>query len=478
MRRIKKYILFLLISIICISSVHAISFEINTTPVKNKITIEEIAKFNLNIKNYLNKQQTFRIYTLDYPTWDIYTQPIVNPIELDVAPNSENSVELLVDPLTTKNIIEGPHFVNVRVKSKTTNEVLAIPLKVSVTSTSSLMGGYVPTVITNVIMPKKIDPREEIPIKIILNNQNIINYSELLIKMESNLISDEIKSTLGPKEEKSLIITKKLDSLTSPQKDNFKVTVLMGERIIVNTIVTPIEIIEYSSQDASGIQKKFFKTKKDILFYSNNKDYSGELKIETSLLKSLFSSTKPKAKILEEDNKRYFMWVVKLDENNSMKITIVENYRMLFLVMLLAIILVFVYYIYRSPLVIKKEAKNITKKEGGIFSLKAVLHIKNRSNKKIENIELREVIPNITHIEKDISIGTLKPTKILRHHKKGHIIRWDIDSLDIGEERVMSYKIKAKLPILGDLNLQAATAKFKYNNKHIKTNSNRVSISS
>lgn len=126
----------------------------------------------------------------------------------------------------------------------------------------------------------------------------------------------------------------------------------------------------------------------------------------------------------------------------------------------------------------RKEANNITKKEGGIFSLKVVLHIKNRSNKKIEDIELREVIPNIASIEKDISIGTLRPSKILRHEKKGSIIKWDIDHLDVGEERVLSYKIKARLPILGELGLSASVAKFKYNKKDNTAHSNRVNVSS
>ena len=478
MYKAKRYILFLLTLIICISSVHSISFELNSTPIKNKIAIDEVAKFKLEVKNNLNKEQTLRIYTLDYPTWDIYTQPIINPILLDIPPNSENSIELIVDPLTTKNIITGPHFVNVKVRSQTTNEALAIPLKVSITSTESLIEGYIPTVITSVIIPKKIDPREEIPIKITLNNQNIINYSDLVIKIESSLIKDTINYELGPKEEKTLILTKKLDPLTPPQKDNFVVTVLKKDRVIVDPITTIIEITEYVSKEKADVKKSFLKTEKDITSYSNNKDYSGEMKIETSFFKCLFSTTKPKAKILKEEGKRYFVWDIKLDENNSMKVSIIENYRLLFIVIILAIILVFVYYTYRSPLSIRKEGKNITKREGGISGLKVILQVKNRGNKRIDNIELREVIPNIADIEKDISIGTLKPTKILRHEKKGSIIKWDIEKLDVGEERVLSYKIKARLSILGDLNLPAATAKFRCNNKDIKTRSNRLNVSS
>lgn len=479
MYRIKKiYFLSLLILIIFISSVYAINFEVNATPIKNKIAIEEEAKFKLEVKNDLNKWQTFRIHTLDYPTWDVHTMPILNPILLDVGPNSKNSIELVVDPLDIKNIITGAHFVNVRVVSKTTNEALGIPLKVIVTSREGLIEGYVPTIITNINIPKQIDPRKEIPIKITLNNQNIINYSDLVIKIDSNLIKDTINYELGRKEEKTLTLTKKLDPLTEPQKDNVVVTILKGERVVVDPITVPIEIIEYISKEEVDVRKKFLKTIKDIAVYSNNEGYDKEIKIETSFFKVLFTSTKPKARILKEDNKRYFVWDVKLDKNNSMKISIIESYRILLFVVILAVILVCVYYYYRSPLTINKEAANVKKREGGISSLKVILRVKNRSNKKIENIELREVVPTIADVEKDLSIGTLKPAKILKHEHRGSIIKWDLEKLGVGEERVLSYTIRAKLPILGALSLPAATAKFKCDNKEVKANSNRLSVGS
>jgi hypothetical protein len=473
----KIHFLFLFVLLGCISFAHAISFELNAIPIKDKIEVSEEARFKLEIINNDDEMQTFRVYALDYPIWNIQTDPIINPILVDVAPHSKESILLVVDPLDVKNIMVGPHLVNVKVRSKTTNEALGIPLKISVISRESLIEGYVPTVVTSAKIPNKINPREEIPIRITLNNQNIINYSNLTIKIDSNLIKKVINVELGPNEEKSVTFREKLNPLTPPQKDNFIVTVLLEGKVISGPVAAPLEVIEYASKEKEDIRKQFLKTVHDITFSSNNKNYSGVIKIETSFFRSLFSSTKPKAKIMQEGNKRYFVWAVELDENNSMSVRIIEDYRMLFFVIIVAIILVFVYFKYRSPITINKEAKNIIKKDGGIFSLKIVLHLKNRGNKKIEGIELREVVPNIAEIEKDISIGTLKPSKILKHEKKGSIIKWDIDSLDVGEERVLSYKIKAKLPILGDLNLPPAVAKFRYNNKDAGAHSNREEVS-
>ena len=47
-----------------------------------------------------------------------------------------------------------------------------------------------------------------------LTMQNIINYTDLIITIKSNLIKETINTKLGPNEEKTLTLTKKLDSLT------------------------------------------------------------------------------------------------------------------------------------------------------------------------------------------------------------------------------------------------------------------------
>ena len=60
-------------------------------------------------------------------------------------------------------------------------------------------------------------------------------------------------------------------------------------------------------------------------------------------------------------------------------------------------------------------------------------------------------------IKKEFAEGTLKPSRILQHHKKGLIVKWNIASLDAFEERIISYKIKSKLSILGTLTLPPMT---------------------
>ncbi|MAE42965.1 hypothetical protein CMO93_04285 [Candidatus Woesearchaeota archaeon] len=470
---LKRYLI-LFILLIYISLVNAASFDVEVVPIDDRIAIDEFAKFQIEIKNNLGQADEYRIYNSNFPTWDVRTDPIVNPITLELEPGEKGSLELIVDPLKIKDI--GTYAVNLNVRTKVLNQLKSAPLKVTVLSIEGLIGGYVPTVVTSVSIPEKIDPREEVPIKIVLNNQNIIDYEELVIKLGSNLIKDTVVTKLGPKEEKTLELIVNLDPLTFPQEDTLMVTVLREDKSIINPIARKIKIIEYGDLKVVSESKNFLVTKSNYKFVSNNPDYAGSFKIETTLFGSIFSSENPKAKVIKEDDKKYFVWDVEL-ENNKMDVVVTKNILPLVFVIVLLIGLVFSYYIFRVPLIIRKESSSLVKSEGGVSEMSVILHIKNRAKSKIKDIEITETIPSIVSIERDISIGALQPTKVLRHEKRGTtIVKWSINHLDVSEERVLSYKIKTKLSILGDFSLPAATAVFKYEGKTLTTVSSRLHV--
>ena len=470
----KKIAILTLVFLIYISAVFASSFDVNTVPIKNKISIDEFAKFRLNIKNNLEVQDEYRIYTLDFPAWDVRADPISNPITLLLAGKSNGSVEIIVDPLKIKEI--GSYQVGVNIRSGIVDEAVTMPLKVTILSIDSLIQGYVPTVITGVEIPEEIDPREKVTVKIDLNNQNIIDYPDLVIKLDSKLIKDTINMQLGPKEDKMLSLEFDIDPLTPPQEDNLVVAVFKGNRSIVNPIVKRIEIKEYTGHKLVNEEKKFLRTISKYSFESNNNNYNGAFKVETTLFNSIFSSTDPQAKIAKENGKRYFTWDVGL-ENNTMQFTVTKNFIPLFIAILMLIAVAIAYYVLRSPLYMLKESSNIVKREGGISEMTVVLHIKNRSKDKINGIEVNEYIPGLVTIGSDVPIGSLQPTKVMVHEKKGTtVVKWELDTLNASEERVLSYRLKSKLAILGSFSLPAAKATFKSNNKPFSSTSNRLSV--
>ena len=282
----KKFSIFAFVLLLYASLANAALFDISVEPVKDKISIDGLAKFNLTIKNNIKQIDEYRIYSPDFPIWDVRTDPIVNPITLDVNSGGEGSIELIVEPLKIRDI--GTYGVAVNVRSEATNQLKSVQLKVSILSVQGLIQGYVPTVVTSVDIPEKIDPRNEIPIKIVLNNQNIIDYPNLTIKIESSFIQDTINTSLKPKEEKTLTVTERIDPLTMPQEEGIIVSVFNDDMSIINPIVRKVQIIEYTDKELASQKKNFLTTKTIYDFMSNNPDYEGTFRTEKKLLESIF----------------------------------------------------------------------------------------------------------------------------------------------------------------------------------------------
>ena len=121
---------------------------------------------------------------------------------------------------------------------------------------------------------------------------------------------------------------------------------------------------------------------------------------------------------------------------------------------------IILYYFMRSPVMLKKEAIVIGTKEEGISDIKVVLHIKNRSSNVFDKIVITDRLPHIAELSKESETGTINPTSVTRSEKKGVILKWELPGLERFEERIISYKIKSKLSILGGFTLPLAVIRF------------------
>ncbi len=475
MGKISKFFIFIIGFVLLLNIAYAASFDAKVAAIKDKIVVDEVAEFDVVIQNNLATDEEFTIKKAGYPFWDMYTRPLQSPITLRVPAQSSGSIRLFVAPLHITSV--DTYTLDTAVILQRTGEEQKAPVTVGIKSTEPLIGGYIPTVLASVsLSQKKIDPRNEFIIKIALNNQNVINYTNLTLKLESNLLKDEAYFALGPKEEKTSEIRKKFDDMTAPQQDKLTIAVFKDDRLIVNPIVNEFEIIEYVSAEDLPKEQSFLKIRKGIKVLSNNPDYKGTLKIETTPIKNFFLTTYPRAETAKENGMYYLSWQVKVGKDKTMGVYTTENYRPLVVIFVLAIAAIIMYFLFRSPIVVRKIIANIGMSEGGISEAKVVVRVKNRSPNQITGIEVLDHVPHIAHVEKELSIGSMQPHAILQHPKRGLIIKWNVETLEPGDERVLSYKMKSRLAILGEFNLPAATARTKIGNKVIISNSNRVSI--
>ncbi|MEK6857186.1 MAG: hypothetical protein AABX39_01215, partial [Nanoarchaeota archaeon] len=321
--------------------------------------------------------------------------------------------------------------------------------------------GYIPAMKGVLKLNKQINPSEEVVIALLLENQNMRDLSKLDVKLRSKLLNKDVVTTLAPLEKKELAFNLVLDKRTPPQKDLMKVSLFAyeGERSYQFDIpLEEYEIVSYGYVDKKLSEEKSFlkRTVKVSLENVGNIARKESVAEKKSFLSSLFTKVSPDAKRESGEYK----WEVLLNVGETQTIILTTNYWPLFVFGIIVLCALITYFLLRSPIVLKKKAKIVTTKEGGISELKVILSIKNRSSKHVNNIRIIDMVPKLAEFVKHLEPGTLQPYKDPTPTQQGSLLHWKIDSIDPKGDVLITYRIKNQLSILEGLTLPIAVAKF------------------
>jgi hypothetical protein len=92
------------------------------------------------------------------------------------------------------------------------------------------------------------------------------------------------------------------------------------------------------------------------------------------------------------------------------------------------------------------------------------LEVRNRTRHEIKDVLIRDFVPSIaTVVEK---FDTLRPT--LRKVAGGTELVWRLDSIGPLEERVLAYRVKPSVDIIGTLKLPKALMRYTDKEKKVK----------
>ncbi|MEK6849059.1 MAG: hypothetical protein AABY01_00655 [Nanoarchaeota archaeon] len=467
----KRFLLSLLIVSICaIASVSAIEFSADLNSTQASTNIGSAASYKISIKHDSEVSERFDIYSPDVE-WDITTD-IPRPVSVEAGETQD--VILYVKPLYAS---PGYYAITLNIRHSSTGELLKKTIVIGVQPKDYIPGQYTPAVRLKPDVTQNADPRDPVVVTINVTNGNARNLKNIVFKVRSNLINVESVIDLPGLERKQLVFPVKLPALTAPQKDILYVTALVqdGDQIIPFT-AEPVdfEIAEYGEiNSAVATQDKFLKSDSVYtLTNTGNAEKSTVFKRKTALLESWFTTSIPVATSLVLPEGLYDSWNVKLGVGEQTTIKVMTNYRPLLLVFIVLAIAIGSYYIFRSPLVVRKSAVVIAAKEGGMSELKVLIEISNRSAKPVRDVHVLDKVPHIAEVSHDFDVGTLRPTKVTHLPNKGTLIKWTLDELDGGEERVITYRIHSKLSILGQMRLPVAVTKFRVGNRERRTKSN------
>lgn len=437
------------------------SFKINIEPTEQSILLNQTATFSLTVQNDLTQTEQFKLYSPDVE-WDVQFVPASDRI-LSVAPGLSKTVIVNVRPLYVNPGLFG---VTINIKSTRSDELRKAVLFVSVSSQEQVEA-YLPSIYSEVKAPATIDPREPGMITLHLENRNRKTLPNIDVKMRSNLLQHDEILSLTPLEKKDVTFPFEIPPTTEPQEDTIQATLIYKED--GKTYHFDARPLTFTIQNYGGIEEKkeikksFFKYTDTVIFNNNgNARKSYVYNVPTSFLKNIFTSTDPIGGVYEKKGDQPIIkFVLLLEPGEQKTVIVIKNYRPLVWTFLIILVLILLYQYYKSPVVLTKTSKVITTQEGGASEIKVVVTVRNRGPKPMQDVLIMDKIPNIAQIIREFDVGTLQPTHILKNEQKGTLIKWTLDRLEKFEERLISYRIKTRLAVLGTMQLPPAVAKYR-----------------
>ncbi len=428
---------------------------IEITPVTNKIKLGEKATFAVKITNNEKATQTYRIFSPSFG-WNIYPFPPKNGV-MELGGGESRTTDVIVEP--AEDFLPGFYPVKLSIVSDTTTESYAEELKVFILPSTPAQ--YLPSIKVTADMNDNINPHEPQVVRLTLENQNPLNLKGTVVRLQSDFsaFNTEQVVDLSPLEKKVVEFTVTPDRHQAPggyvifilfEKDGETVKVV--DRKVNVITLTPPFIVDKKEANT------FLKTVKTLTVTNDgNVKTTQAVKEPTGLFRSIFTTTNAKA--IVEEGQRFFAWELTLGAGEATTAVLTENLRIPFYTLLLVIIALILYFIYRSPLVIRKSATGIGATEEVLSHLKVTLHLRNVGGTPLKNVEITDIVHGITLLEKDIDTGTIKPFEI-KPTVNGTLVRWKLGEIEPKEERLIHYRLKSKLHVLGAMKLPRAKGTF------------------
>jgi hypothetical protein len=190
-------------------------------------------------------------------------------------------------------------------------------------------------------------------------------------------------------------------------------------------------------------------------------------------LKSFMRSKIRPKEVLKEEKEVIYIWEVSVEPGEEEII----SYQLMISPPIVAVVVISVFsyfaYIYTFGVSLSK----ISYYEGSLTpkdEIPVCIEVRNKSRYSAKNIKIEDFVPGIAKVMPKFE--TLKPK--LKRKEEGTVLTWRIPSLKAGEERVITYRIKPVVNIIGTLKLPGAKVSFTLKKKKQARKSGSVLIGS
>ncbi|MBR9676681.1 hypothetical protein GOV04_00895 [Candidatus Woesearchaeota archaeon] len=446
-----------------------VDFNVEQSPVDNVISPGEQAAFNVKISNNLNSRDTYTIVPPRDLGWSVLTNPLTYyTTGVPVSAGSSAQLKLMIK--SSEAITLGTYSIRIDFRSSTTEQILSRIFEITV----------IPKKAENVTVfldvPQIVDPRIPLTINVNLQNNKVERIENVTVKIKSSYFEAEKRITLTPLGKQSLTFEQELASTTPPGKDSLLLAVAKGSKIITFEKKN-YEIGQFSTfLKTDELIDKFLKPTTIInLENDGNIEKTENLVIPLGFFKDLITNVDYKSEVIRISGVRNKVMQLTLAPGEQITITITTNYRLPIYILLIIILTVTGYYMFRSPIIVTKKAQFVDVDTGGFHEAKILLNLKNRTPKELDNVVVIEQLPRVVDVVQEYVEGTLRPSRVGKKANKT-FIEWKIPKVEAHEERLIIYRIKSKLDIVGSLDIEPTRMTFFFDNSKSSTSSNKLSI--
>lgn len=434
-------------------------FAVNVKSIKDTIKPTERAQYEIQIKNKLEENRTFVIYTQGLsPSWEYLESYMIK-----AGPNKTGSTTLYVSPSKTETAGRRGFYIYVYPQEKENASVkqsvildIVRDKKLVFLTLSTKKSNYEPEEKVKVFTTVKNVGRKKISkykVNFSLNGKSEIVNVPYLDSGDSAELQTSFK--LGKYYQGEYIVEAETlsgeneveDSMTTkinvPGKVRMKRTEEVTDMVLWKDVEVKIKNVGNLKSELEYLRAKF-----------------------PSFIKPIVSTVRKPDKIRSIDGETVYEWKVR--DLNPGEIQSV-NYRLNYWVVIAIIGLIVLISAFAY---MELKVATLTKRARKVDSEHSVhIIVENNTGGKIENAKVKDFVPGIAKlIEK---FDSAKPNSI-KKKEEGTEIVWELGSLDPGEERVLTYRIKPVVQVEGSIRLPKAEMDYKTKRGEKKSSSHRA----
>lgn len=436
---------------------------ITLQPMTDHIVFGQKAVFSVTIANERTVEQTYTIFS---PTsgigWAVQTRPLRHNT---VTIGAGQSMTIMVEAEPIEKFAPGVYIVGLHIGTEF-GEAYQQPLKIYMGPV--VAQEYLPSLRTTVDMDDKIDPREPQTIRVIIENLNPLDLQGTVVKVMSEIpeLNLEQKVDLLPNGQRTVDFTVKLSPYQQPKHYTLFFQFERGDEIL-KVVNRQIEVVPLELAFTRRADEKYSFLKKDwTVTFKNpgNVRNTQVVGIDVGFVERAFISTQPEAQFSSSNGQYRLLWSIELSPGEEKNVMVARSYRLPVALVVILLLLWFAYTVSRSSVQVVKSAVRAVGADGGLSVLKVTLVVKNIRGAYIKDVEILDQVPNIAAVEKDVEVGTLKPLQVLQNKKGGIFVKWKLSELEGKEERLITYKIRSRLNVIGMLRLPSTKVTYTLKN--------------